>query len=87
LRRPNPFHEKAGPRQDDSEGRRTKSALFVEEALNKPVGKLSIWDHFIGVQPEIAVHNSCTNAPKEWLLAQEWGIVSEHNQLIPNNSV
>jgi hypothetical protein len=35
------------------------------------------------------LHNSCTNAPKQWVLVlvQEWGIVSECNLLIPNNNV
>jgi len=33
------------------------------------------------------LHNSCTNAPKQWRFAQKWGIVSERNLLIPNNSV
>jgi hypothetical protein len=33
------------------------------------------------------LHNSFTNAPKQWLFAQKWGIISEFNLLIRNNSV
>jgi hypothetical protein len=32
-----------------------KNTLFVEVGSNKPVGKLSLCDHFLGVQPEMAV--------------------------------
>ena len=33
------------------------------------------------------LHNSCTKAPKQRPFAQKWGIVSERNLLIPNDSV
>jgi hypothetical protein len=42
---------------------------------------------FLVFNAKYQLHTDCTNAPKQWFFAQKWGIVSERNLLIPNNSV